>query len=193
DDVRGLHIHRDPREVVISAYLYHLRCDEQAEPWCFVPGDKISPADSFPSIPYVVQEINSESESASYIQYLNGATYRDNLKRMSQDEGLTFEIGGYSRYVLDKMSAWDFQDDRFSNLTFEQLMSNFQETFEHAFKFLGLSAQQIDKALAIARRHDVNTFSDTQLSSNKHIASPKKVKRHEYFSPFVKDAYHNQF
>jgi hypothetical protein len=150
-DVRGVHVVRHPYQVVVSAYLFHRKCDE---PWCTRIG--------YPA--RVDGQVYSRGEF-SYQQCLN---------QLGQREGLLFEIEGRSRGTLSDLYRWDYADPRFLNVKFEALMSDFDATMRGIFRHLELDSLGVDALLQVARRHNVATWSKEQRDRDPHIVNKER-------------------
>lgn len=117
---RGSHVVRDPRDIVVSAYHYHLWTEE---PWAHVP-----------------KEI------------FGGRSYQEELKRLPPDEGLLLEIE-HTGFTIEDMRAWDYDDPRFLEVRFEELLADEMPTFEQIFRHWGFSDDAVAESLAAAERH----------------------------------------
>jgi hypothetical protein len=87
-DLIGIHVIRDPRAMIRSAYIYHQSTHER---WA--------------------HEVRSEHGDRSY---------RDVLRNHNAKEGLLFEIENMATTLMS-MLEWDYDDERFLEIHFEDL------------------------------------------------------------------------
>jgi hypothetical protein len=114
---RGSHVIRDPRDLVVSGYHYHLWTGEAwaHEPW--------------PS--------------------LGGKTYQEHLRSLDEDGGLHAEIDRVAKMALD-MVRWDYDDARFVNLRYEDVVADGSTAFTTIFQHYGFSDAAVARSTEIA-------------------------------------------
>jgi hypothetical protein len=84
---RAVRLIRDPRDIWVSGYFYHLHCDEG---WCRnVPVDSGSPI-QWPQVDYSVAH-RPEDWKRRYLERLNGQSYQANLLDRTVADGLSDE------------------------------------------------------------------------------------------------------
>lgn len=125
---RITHVVRDPRDLLVSAYFYHLRCDED---WC------VRPDMGFERVP-------------------PGYSYQDYLAGLPLAEGLRLELDTVTRYVFEAMETWDFDDPRCLELKFEDIMADEPGWFDRVFGWYGLGWLARRRALQAVRRFSLN-------------------------------------
>lgn len=187
---KGIHVIRDPREIVTSGYLYHKRCREK---WCINqdfadPGTPIR----FPYVPYS-QEFRSEVWKKEYLRMLGGKSYQQNLLDRNQADGMLFEMQNYGRWTIDDMLAWDYTKSNILELTLEGITADFDGTFRRLFEFMEFDNRQIERAMAIARTEDINRMSDDQVVSKVHITSREQGKWRRYFDDDLRKVFKAEF
>lgn len=185
----GAHFIRDPRDVIVSGYLYHQRCSED---WCINESPDATEPILFPNLPWS-QQHRPEAWKAAYVKSLNKTSYQQNLLSRDQDEGILFEMHNYGGWTIDSMLAWDYANPHVMEVKFEALMGEFDATFKSMFEFFGFSESQIDKGLRIARKEDLGRKSDRQLRANTHISSRQTTKWQRYFKSSHKEAFEKRF
>jgi hypothetical protein len=185
----GVHIIRDPRDIIISGYLYHIRCNEE---WCINSDFDISPPIQFPVVPRS-QEYKTENWKRLYVSSLGDLSYQENLKRMSQEDGILFEMHRYGSWTVEDMVRWDYSCVNVYEIKFETLMREFDGSFLSIFEHIGLTDSQIGLAREIAYVNDINKMTAKQISGHRHISSRDTSKWRQYFSDEVKNVFKNHF
>ena len=181
----GVHLIRDPRDIVVSGYLYHLRTSER---WCTnTDFSSMSPI-LFPQVPYS-QQHRSEEWKRNYLDSLSGRSYQENLLQRSQSDGLLFEMRNYASWTIESMRAWDFQRSNVLEVRFEDLMRHFDQTFFRIFEYLKFSPSQTKVAMKIAVEHDLGRKTDAEIAALDHVTSARTTRWDEYFDA----AHHAEF
>jgi len=177
---RAIHVIRDPRDVLVSGYLYHKRCAEQ---WCTNRDLSLLEPIRFPRIP-LAQHHRSEAWKRAYLMSLNGRSYQDNLRALSLDDGLFFELDHYAGWTIDAMLNWDYGQANVMEISFEQLHQEYTAQWRNILKYLSFSDSPLDDdvLLCIARSHDLNQMPPHNIASNDHISPGGLVKWHKYLS-----------
>ena len=184
-----IHVIRDPRDVVVSGYLYHMRC---REPWCTNTNIDFSHPIRYPVVPRS-QEHRPEDWKNEYLRSLNGRSYQSNLQAMSQEEGILFEMDHYGSWTIAEMEAWNYSRPNTLELKFEDLMRSFERSFVSMFEHLGFSEEQTRAATAIAVVEDINKMTDKEIMMNNHISSRSTSKWSRYFTEDLKQAFKSRF
>ncbi|MFC2175548.1 sulfotransferase domain-containing protein [Bacteroidota bacterium] len=186
---KGVHLIRDPRDILISGYLYHMRTTEE---WCineeFHTGDTIS----YPQVPYS-QEHRSEEWKVSYLNGLNGKSYQNNLKALGQKDGILFEMERYADWTISEMAKWNYNDPRVLELKFEDLMSDMHSVSKTMLEFSELDEKQVALGLKIADRENILKKSEAEIDKHTHISSKNTTKWREYFDEDIKKAFIQRF
>ena len=185
---KGVHIIRDPRDVIVSGYLYHQRCKEE---WCTNQNLSVSDDISYPQVDYS-QEHLSKEEKVSYIDSLNGKSYQENLKSLSQDEGLVFEMDGFAGRTIVDLLNWR-ENSKVLDIKFEDLLSEYDEKWRTIFTHLGFNGKHLRRASNFAKKHDLSRMSKDQIAKNKHISTGKITKWKGYFNKNIEEEYEKRF
>jgi hypothetical protein len=118
---RGLHLIRDPRDVIISGVFYHERCT--SERW--------------------LTESNPQRQGRSYQQILAGLP--------SLEEKIIFEMAHCSGGAIRDMLDWNYANSKFYEAKYEDLIEDVElHRFRDIFTFLRLPEDQMDEILQIA-------------------------------------------
>jgi Sulfotransferase domain len=117
---RGSHLIRDPRDIVVSGYNYHLWTDEE---WARVA--------------------RPEYGNRSYQEYLNSLTQEDGL--LAEMRRFATAPKG-----LRRMVDWDYSDPSFTEVRYEDLVADEAHVFRRMFEHYGFSDGAVEEAIGIA-------------------------------------------
>ncbi|MEM9110969.1 MAG: sulfotransferase domain-containing protein [Planctomycetota bacterium] len=185
----GVHVIRDPRDVIVSGYQYHCRTTEQ---WCTNTDFSVTPPILYPQVPYS-QQHRSEVWKAEYLKSLRNKSYQQNLLDRSQNDGLAFEINHYGTWTIESMEEWDYTHDNILELRFEKLMGEYTDTFRLIFHHLQFSDEEINQYLDLAASHNLKKKSSNEIKKMRHVTSLKTSRWREYLDPEHKDAIRSRF
>nr|MBV6630654.1 sulfotransferase domain-containing protein [Oceanococcus sp. HetDA_MAG_MS8] len=187
----GVHLIRDPRDIIVSGYLYHRQTQEG---WCTnVPPSPPFPDDiDFPLVPYS-QRHRDEAWKKSYLRTLAGLSYQQTLCQLSRDDGLIFEMDHYARWTIESMRDWNYTNEKVLEVRFEDLRDNFDQGFNRIFSHAGLRDDEQTVAMRIARKHDLNRKSTRELRRMTHVTGNEPQKWRRYFTPELKTAFLSRF
>lgn len=161
DDIRAVHLIRDPRDMVVSGYHYHRRA---AEAWC----DYLNPTDEDWRI------VNAPVPAALPA----GTSFADYLHAVSLEEGLAAEID-FRRHHFDSMRRWPVNDDRVLTLRYEDVIGNEAETFRRIHRFYGFAFPAQAAAACYADRY---SLKGTRRHAA-HIRNPNSGQWKDHFTP----------
>jgi len=168
DDVssyRGSHVIRDPRDLLISAYFYHLRTDEE---WCAKPNpvNRTLPAD---------------------------VSYQQHLRRLDLEQGLLFELKNVSGANITRMAQWDYADPNILELRFEDILGAEAATFQQLFECYGFASALVKQAAGIADRLALNN-ADPGSAVRKHARAGSRIGQwRDYFTPAIERTFKLRF
>lgn len=157
---RGAHIIRDPRDVVVSGYYYHLWTKEE---WAITP-IKDLPADMekvWSLLP--VKEI----KHMSYQQYLNS---------LPREQGIIAEIQRASTVDIKEMVEWDYNNEYFFEFKYESIMQNEEEILRQLFRHYGFKDDAVERSVEIARQFSFERRSQRktgEVNNKSHMRSGK--------------------
>jgi hypothetical protein len=185
----GVHFVRDPRDIIVSGYLYHRRTKEK---WCINTDLSTKAPIKFPRVPFS-QEHRSEDWKIEYLESLDNKSYQANLLDMNQRDGLLFEINHYGGWTVENMVDWDYGNSNILEVKFEDMMKNYDQTFQNIFSHIGLSPSQHAIARDIAAKHDLGRKSEKEINNMKHVSSRESSKWQEYFEDVHKQVFQDKF
>lgn len=184
----GVHFIRDPRDIIVSGYLFHKRTDEA---WCINKNLDTSGEINHPQVDFSQVHLSHE-EKKKYLEWLNGKSYQENISSLSQEEGLIFEMNGFAGRTIEGMVSWS-TNQRVIEAKFEDITTEYDQMWIRIFSHLGFEGKALDRAMSIAKKHDIGRMSSDQISQNKHISTGKISKWKEFFSDEVAEKYSEHF
>lgn len=184
-DFVGIHVVRDPRDILVSGYLYHLRSDED---WCESSDFSLCPEPYFPRVPYSIEHLSLECKK-EYFDRLGGVSYKENLQVRDQASGLRFELDNYCSWTFKAMSEWNYDDDRILEVKFEDVMCRYDSSFNKIFSFLGFSGFYLNFLLFLSKKHDIGRMPQKKVGSMKHVSKGGFNKWQKYFDSDLSDEF----
>lgn len=166
--LRGTHIVRDPRDLVVSAYFYHLRTSEA---WCARPNPALR------DVP-------------------RGMSYQEHLRSMDLEEGMFYEMTHASAGVIRAMAEWDYDDGRFLELRFEDVLGDEPRTFRDMFRWYGFGEREVRTAGRLARRFSLARakWRPRNLLGRGHVREGTRIGGwRAYFSPDLEREFMNRY
>ena len=175
---RAIRLIRDPRDIWVSGYLYHQRCIEE---WCINTDlDQTSPL-LWPLVDHSVAHW-PEDWKRSYIDRLAGRSYQMNLLERSREDGLAFELEGYTGWTLATMREWRRNGADALDIKLEDVMADFDAAMLRIFGHFGFTADQSHAALEVARSEDIRRMDDSAIADRPQIYSRTISKWREVLS-----------
>ena len=159
ENYRGSHIIRDPRDIIISGYHYHLWTSEE---WVNKPIKDLSPD---------IETI----WSLLPVKKIRDMTYKQYLNSLSQEEGITAEIKRATTYIR-KMVEWDYNNKNIFEFRYEDIMNDEQGIFRQLFQHYGFSENAIKKSLRIAETRSFKNVTGRNIGhvrDKSHVRSGK--------------------
>ena len=151
---RGTHLIRDPRDVVVSGYFYHLWTDE---PWANAARDGFE-----------------------------GRSYREELNRLDEPEGLLLEIEIAAVLQLADMLAWDYDQPEFLELRYEDLVADEAGQFERVLRHYGLTEGAVAAGMQAVADTSFRVVSGRELGEvgeRSHLRSGRPGEWRDHFGP----------
>lgn len=185
----GTHMVRDPRDIIVSGYLYHAQCMEK---WCKNIPDEFNKPIVFPQIPHS-QFSRSDKWRLDYIRSLNGSSYQDNINSRNQHDGIIFEMNNYGRWTIESMLGWNYSNPFIMEIKFEEVMKDFMGSFERIFSHYGFPVHILHELLNLIENDNISNISDKEIQESDHIHSRQTSKWKEYFSPQHKVLFKEMF
>jgi hypothetical protein len=164
---RAIRLVRDPRDVWVSGYLYHLRSVEE---WCTNTELDPTPPILWPRVDHSIAH-RPEDWKRRYLGSLNGRSYQANLLGRSRGEGLAFELAGYTGWTLAAMRDWSLNGADALDVKLEDVMADFDGAMLRIFDHFGFPPDQRQAALEEARSEDIRRMDDAAVAKRLQIYS----------------------
>ncbi len=169
--IKGSHVIRDPRDLVISAAFYHHICDEK---WCRLAVEKVLPPQTVGTL---VQEFSLQEPDS-------GDTYQSYLQKHSVEESFIIELLRMTE-SFKALRNWDYSNPDFIEIRYEEIIGNEKETFARIFRHYGFPRSWIRTGVDFADRLSLGNNS----GNIKHVRSGKIAQWKKAFSPLMKDIF----
>jgi len=163
----GVHMVRDPRDLIVSGYQYH-RTTREA--WCTNANLDETPPITAPRVPRWKESAPLKWQQ-EYLRSLNGKSYQENLRALPEQEGITFEMLGHSAWTIDRIREWNYEDSSVVELRFEDVLADYDAEMRRMFVGLGLDERWVERAVAIAATEDLARMDSRRLDTDPHIKS----------------------
>lgn len=133
DEYRCTHIIRDPRDLVVSGYFYHLRTDEK---WCAKPNQH-----------------NTDLPS--------NVSYQQHLRSLNKEEGIIYELSHVSGRMTEYMHEWDYANPYSLELRYELVLGNEAFWFQKIFEWYGIEKNRRPELVKIAENFSLQSIKNT--------------------------------
>ena len=163
---RAVRIIRDPRDIWVSSYLYHLRTSEG---WCTNTNFDPTPPISYPRVDFSMLH-RPERWKRRWLSRLSGKSYQENLRDRDFEASLMFELEGYTGCTLEAMRAWRAPTGVL-DVKLEDIAKDFDSAMAEVFRHLGLTETECELGCQVAAQEDVQRMDDAAIAANPHIYS----------------------
>jgi len=170
---RGSHMIRDPRDIVISGYYYHLWTKEAwANTRISELGEYIS--DYWPLLP---------------VDDIKNMTYKEYLNSLDKEQGLIAEMQRSSSTDIKDMMSWDYNNQNILNFKYETIMQNEEGTLKEIFEFYGFNDKAVKKCIEISEKFSFKKNAKNSSGGNErsHLRSGKLQQWCDEFSNVHKE------
>lgn len=166
---RGSHMIRDPRDVVISGYHYHLWTKER---WANTKIGELGPdiADYWPLLP---------------VKDILHLTYKEYLNSLDKEAGLMAEISRASSTDIQDMVRWDYGNLNIFNFKYEDIMRDEEGTFPRIFAHYGFHDAAVARSTELAMGFSFKNQAKRDVGQSQeksHLRSGKAEQWRQEFS-----------
>jgi hypothetical protein len=173
---RGSHFIRDPRDSVVSGYLYHLWTTEA---WCIAPDfawDLYVPPERFQ---WLDPDPARRPKNISYQAY---------LKTLDPERGMILEMI-FLHGLFGQLRRWNFSNPDVLELRYEDVVGNEAAAFERLFEHYRFNSRMLKRGLQIARKY---SLANQPKGQGQHTRSGASGQWREQFTPRVKDLFRRE-
>jgi hypothetical protein len=171
---KGSHFIRDPRDLVVSGYYYHLWTKEK---WCNRPDFDWSKITKHPFFSNYIENRSSN--------YPFNISYKEYLNRLDKEKGFILEII-FREDHFSNMRSWDFGNPNIIEFKFEEIIGNEAECFRKIFEHYGFHLNLIKKGTKIADKY---SLKNRKKSNSGHVRNGTPEQWPQEFSPFLKNLF----
>lgn len=163
----GSHFVRDPRDMVVSSYHYH---KWTAEAWCVDPSFNWS---EITGNPFFGEYVEADTK-----RWPDKISYQDYLTSLDRERGMRLEMIRNQPHI-DHLARWNYDDPRFIEFRFEDVVGHELECFRRIFEHYGFPPRMIERGLA---RVDQFSMKRKRAGTRSHVRSGKGQQWREEFS-----------
>lgn len=169
----GSHFIRDPRDLVVSGYHYHLWTSEE---WCRSPDfdwDRYAPPQEFR---WVEPDPDKRPRNISYQSYLNS---------LDAERGMLLEMV-FLQTTFDQLRNWDFNNPSVLELRYEEIVGDEETAFGRLFDHYGFHRRLRKRGVKVAR---ALSLENQAKADRTHVRCGQSRQWTRHFTPTLKDAF----
>ncbi len=140
---KGSHFIRDPRDLLVSGYRYHLRTKER---WCHNANFDWT---SIVNHPYFAKYIENKNDN-----WPSNISYQNYLKSLDFEKGMIVELIWRQKHFV-QMQKWDFNNERIIEKKYEEIIGNEIDSFEEIFHHYELHPKLINRGLELVEKYSL--------------------------------------
>lgn len=173
----GSHIIRDPRDLLISGYKYHLWCTET---WAVEPlTERLKGIIKLNSFPIDIE--------------IDGLSYQKLINSVDMETGLKIELN-WRRFSFVHMMDWDYNHPMIMELRYEEIFGNEVPLFEKLFHHYGFDNKLVDIGLQFVERYSFeNQKKYGNTGENKHLSTGESGQWKNYFFDELKEIFKERY
>lgn len=172
---KGSHFIRDPRDLIVSGYHYHLWTKEA---WCIAPEFDWNEITAHPCF---MQHIESKSD-----RFPRNISYQEYLKSLDTERGMILELI-WRQFGFSEMEKWK-SNVNIVEFKYEDVVGNEVESFRKIFTHYGFHPKLIERGLKIVNELSLKNKSKGEKS---HVRKGTAAQWKSEFTPLVKEAFKN--
>jgi hypothetical protein len=174
---QATHFVRDPRDLVVSGYRYHLWTQEA---WCINPQFKWHTLVQHPLFGHVEADPRKYPKDISYQEY---------LKTLAPERGLLLEML-WRQPHFRQMQVWAPPNKNVLELRYEDIIGNEPEMFQRAFAHYGFHPQLSARGVALAEEYSLKNQTTRPAH---HIRKGTRAQWRDEFTPLVKQLFKQEW
>lgn len=172
NDFRGSHFTRDPRDLLVSGFKYHLWTHEK---WAHAryPWGKIT------SSPFFDKYIDIDPGNKTYQEYINS---------LDKEHGMILEMI-WRKEHFDHMLQWNYNNPKIIELKYEEIVGNEIEAFNRVFDHYQLSEKMKVRGLKFVDELSLKNVSKT----DKHVQHGGNRQWESHFNSKLNDIFQEMY
>jgi hypothetical protein len=175
-EYRASHVIRDPRDIVVSGYFYHLWTKEA---WAHSTDFDWASLKRLAAFDLVEPDARLRPDHVSYQTYLN---------TLDVERGMLMEM--VSRYrTFEQMMRWDFNNPRVLELRYEDFIGNEVGSCARLFDHYGFAPRLRERGLALVEQLGLNNQAKKERS---HVRSGDSGQWRTHFTPRINEVFKQQ-
>jgi hypothetical protein len=171
---RGSHFIRDPRDLIVSGYRYHLWT---GYPWCIPPQFDWG---KIPSHPLFTTAVEPDPR-----RFPQGISYREYLNQLDLERGLILELLWRQKF-FQNMALWDAHNENIIELRYEEIIGNEAESFQRIFTHYQFHPQMVARGVALAEQLSLKNVKKKETG---HVRKGSPRQWSTEFTPTVKQLF----
>ena len=168
---RGTHFVRDPRDLIVSGYRYHLWTKEA---WCVDEKFNWRKITKHPLFCLIEPDCRKYPTAISYQRYLNG---------LDNERGLMLEVLWRTPH-FEEMQQWNYKNPHILEMRYEDIVGKEAEMFALIFSHYGFHSRLLDRGLELVSKFRLRNRSKRKRG---HIRNGSAGQWKHEFTPAVTD------
>lgn len=171
---KGSHFVRDPRDLIVSGYRYHLWTKEA---WC------INPSFDWTSIvkhPYFAKYVESQQENFPF-----HTSYQDYLNRLDYEKGMILELLWRQEH-FSQLQNWNFDNPNIIEKRYEDIIGNEHECFDAIFSHYNFHPKLMRRGLELIEQY---SLENRKKSKKGHVRKGTAQQWVSEFTPLHKELF----
>ena len=177
-DYRGSHFVRDPRDLIVSGYHYHLWT---GEPWCIAPDFDWR---RIVNHPFFKEYVAGDDKRAP-----QRISYRDYLNTLDKEKGMIVEML-WRQHHFEHVRNWNYQNTKIMELKYEDIIGNEVESFGKLFSHYEFHPKIIDRGLEIVEKL---SLKNKKKSKTGHVRNGTTSQWAAEFSPLHEHVFNDLY
>jgi|TARA_B110000438_G_C15709907_1_gene604820 hypothetical protein len=170
-DEKYVIIIRDPREIIISGYLYHKMCSEI---WCINKNGNYY--EGWNKNHFLKEEmVRNDKYIKEAMNFSSKMSYQNKLRILPQEDGIIHEMNSVAKLTIMGMyNLIHYEKKNVLIFHLEDFTFNFEKTIEKLCKFYNIEKNFIEKIIAKAADHNLLNYQKKNkdlpwISTNKNL------------------------
>lgn len=117
-----------------------------------------------------------------------GKSYQEQLNSLNEEDGILLEMQSIGYRTIMDMYKWNYDDKRFLELKFENLINDFDNSILDIFRYMEIREIFHRPLLKLVQRYNLKNVSKKQLMKNDHVTN-KALSEKPYLNSFKERHY----